>query len=88
MYVVFVFPYARLSLIITPDHCQMMRYMGMGNDSVIIIHMGGVYGDKEGALARFKENYTTKLTDEMKARLVLENDEVKSISHCILAIVY
>ncbi|PSR73228.1 hypothetical protein PHLCEN_2v10888 [Hermanssonia centrifuga] len=60
-----------------PDHCQMMRYMGLGDDSVIIIHMGskGVYGDKPSTLERFKENYKTKLTDEMKARLVLENDE-------------
>ncbi|KAI0078030.1 UV-endonuclease UvdE [Panus rudis PR-1116 ss-1] len=57
-------------------HCQMMRYMGLDQDSVIIIHMGGVYGDKESTLARFKENYTTRLTDEMKARLVLENDEI------------
>ncbi|CAL1710108.1 unnamed protein product [Somion occarium] len=57
-------------------HCQMMRYMGMGKDSIIIIHMGGVYGDKESTLARFKENYQAKLTDEMKARLVMENDEI------------
>ncbi|EED77450.1 predicted protein, partial [Postia placenta Mad-698-R] len=57
-------------------HCQMMRYMNLDQDSVIIIHMGGVYGDKDGALARFRENYMTKLTDEMKARLVLENDEI------------
>jgi UV DNA damage endonuclease len=40
------------------------------------IHMGGVYGDKETTLARFKENYTTRLPDKIKARLVLENDEV------------
>ncbi|PCH36847.1 UV-endonuclease UvdE, partial [Wolfiporia cocos MD-104 SS10] len=57
-------------------HCQMMRHMELDRDSVIIIHMGGVYGDKEGALARFRENYRTRLTDEMKARLVLENDEM------------
>ncbi|TFY51902.1 hypothetical protein EVJ58_g10319, partial [Rhodofomes roseus] len=57
-------------------HCQMMRYMGLDQDSVIIIHMGGVYGDKETTLARFKENYRTRLTDEMKARVVLENDEI------------
>ena len=68
--------------------------MGMGKDSVIVIHMGvrsifslrrqwshrideqGVYGDKPATLERFKENYTTKLSDEIKARLVLENDEV------------
>ncbi|KAF9803788.1 hypothetical protein IEO21_09564 [Rhodonia placenta] len=54
----------------------MMCYMNLDQDSVIIIHMGGVYGDKDGALARFRKNYTTKLTDEMKARLVLENDEM------------
>ena len=38
--------------------------------------MGGIYGDKETTLARFKENYTTKLTDRVKSRLVLENDEI------------
>ena len=39
--------------------------------------MQGVYGDKPNTLERFKENYTAKLTDEMKARVVLENDEVR-----------
>ncbi|KAI0786945.1 UV-endonuclease UvdE-domain-containing protein [Abortiporus biennis] len=57
-------------------HCQMMRYMDLDKDSVMIIHMGGVYGNKEETIARFKENYQTRLTDEMKARLVLENDEI------------
>ncbi|KAI0729555.1 UV-endonuclease UvdE-domain-containing protein [Fomitopsis betulina] len=57
-------------------HCQMMRYMELDQDSVIIIHMGGMYGDKETTIARFRENYRTRLTDEMKARLVLENDEI------------
>ena len=38
--------------------------------------MGGIYGDKPSTLARFKENYVTKLKDNVKARLVLENDEV------------
>jgi UV DNA damage repair endonuclease len=38
--------------------------------------MGGIYGDKESTLARFKENYTTRLSDAVKKRLVLENDEV------------
>ena len=38
--------------------------------------MGGIYGDKPSTLARFKENYTTRLSDNVKKRLVLENDEV------------
>ena len=35
----------------------------------------GVYGDKPSTLERFKENYK-QLPDNIKARLVLENDEV------------
>ena len=46
----------------------------MTNDKSI--HMGGIYGDKPTTLARFKENFTTRLTDKVKARLVLENDEI------------
>ncbi|EKM57154.1 uncharacterized protein PHACADRAFT_55137, partial [Phanerochaete carnosa HHB-10118-sp] len=57
-------------------HCQMMRYMGLGRDSVIVLHMGGVYGDKAATIARFRTTYATRLTDEMRARLVLENDEM------------
>ncbi|KAI0089018.1 UV-endonuclease UvdE-domain-containing protein [Irpex rosettiformis] len=57
-------------------HCQMMRYMGLGKDSVIILHMGGVYNDKPSTIARFRENYLNKLTQEMRDRLVLENDEM------------
>lgn len=36
----------------------------------------GVYGNKVATLERFKENYKTKLSDEIRQRLVLENDEV------------
>ena len=36
----------------------------------------GVYGDKTATLARFKDNYQKKLSDAVKRRLVLVNDEV------------
>ena len=57
----------------------MLDRMGVDKDGVMIIHMGGIFGDKEATLARFKENYL-KLSDSIKARLVLENDEVRSAS--------
>ncbi|CDO70055.1 hypothetical protein BN946_scf184601.g8 [Trametes cinnabarina] len=57
-------------------HCQMFRYMGLNQDSVMIIHMGGVFNDKQATIERFKQVYRTRLTDEMRARLVLENDEI------------
>lgn len=40
--------------------------------------MGGVFGNKEETLERFKVNYA-KLPDRIKARLVLENDEVSRL---------
>lgn len=49
--------------------------MGLDQDSVMIIHMGGTFGDKQATLERFKGNYA-KLPENIKARLVLENDEV------------
>ncbi|KAG8908806.1 hypothetical protein FRB99_003044 [Tulasnella sp. 403] len=56
--------------------CEIMDRMGLDQDSVMIIHMGGIHGDKEASLARFRENYTNKLSEKLKARLVLENDEL------------
>ncbi|KAL5519595.1 hypothetical protein ACEPAH_1278 [Sanghuangporus vaninii] len=57
-------------------HCEMMDRMGLDQDSVMIIHMGGTFGDKVTTLERFKENYTKLLSDNIKGRLVLENDEL------------
>jgi UV DNA damage endonuclease len=47
--------------------------------------MGGVFGDKAATLDRFRENYS-KLSDEIKARLVLENDDVSWTVHDLLPI--
>ncbi|KAH9974004.1 UV-endonuclease UvdE [Lactifluus volemus] len=57
-------------------HCSILKHMGIEKDGVIIIHVGGVYGDKVATLARFKENYKALLSDDIKARLVIENDEM------------
>ncbi|KAH8177058.1 UV-endonuclease uvdE domain-containing protein [Sarocladium implicatum] len=54
-------------------------------DAVMILHMGGVYGDKGATLDRFRENYQ-KLSDGVKRRLVLENDDVAWSVHDLLPI--
>ncbi len=56
-----------------------LTYMGelcelLGADA-INIHGGGVYGDKEGALARLAANIM-ELPDAVRSRLTLENDDV------------
>ena len=49
----------------------------------MILHLGGVFGDKEATLNRFRENYA-KLPQEVKNRLVLENDDVSWSVHDLL----
>lgn len=44
-------------------------------DAIMVLHLGGAYGDKEATLQRFRDNYA-KLSDPIKKRLVLENDDM------------
>ncbi|KAJ4015332.1 hypothetical protein NW752_006790 [Fusarium irregulare] len=57
----------------------------LNRDAVMVLHMGGTYGDKAATLDRFRENYA-KLSDSVKRRLVLENDDVAWSVHDLLPI--
>ena len=50
--------------------------MGLGPEAVVVIHVGGVYGDREAARERFARNYEA-LPEAARRRLVLENDDVR-----------
>jgi UV DNA damage endonuclease len=52
-------------------------------DAVMILHLGGAFGDKPATLDRFRENYAT-LSEGVKKRLVLENDDVIWSVHDLL----
>ncbi|OHW98372.1 UV damage endonuclease [Colletotrichum incanum] len=54
-------------------------------DAVMILHMGGTYGDKASTLDRFRANYA-KLSPSVKQRLVLENDDVSWSVHDLLPV--
>jgi UV DNA damage endonuclease len=53
---------------------QMLEAMGLGAEAVVVIHTGGVYGDKKGAMERFVIRYE-ELPAVARQRLVLENDD-------------
>lgn len=55
-------------------HFQMLEAMGIENESLINIHIGGAYGDKESSLERFQVNLKT-LPTRIKAIMTLENDD-------------
>ncbi|AEO55798.1 hypothetical protein MYCTH_2057317 [Thermothelomyces thermophilus ATCC 42464] len=54
-------------------------------DAVMVLHMGGVFGDKAATLDRFRANYA-KLSPSVRARLVLENDDVGWSVHDLLPV--
>src|SRR5690554_3881854 len=51
-----------------------LNALNVDDSHKLIIHIGGVYGDKEAAKARFIETYEG-LSKEVKARLIIENDD-------------
>lgn len=55
-------------------HCKLLDAMGLDSTAKVMIHVGGVYGDKEESIARFIYNYR-KLPLFVKKRFVIENDE-------------
>tara|TARA_A100001015_G_scaffold104670_1_gene116167 strand:+ start:2400 stop:3467 length:1068 start_codon:yes stop_codon:yes gene_type:complete len=64
-------------------HADVLDLMGLGDDSVMVIHGGGMYGDKLLTRERWCENYL-KLPDNVRRRLVLENcEKCFSIEDCL-----
>ena len=64
-------------------HADVLDLMGCDCHSVMVIHGGGVYGDKEKTKKRWCEQYH-QLPTHVKKRLVLENCEKNfSIQDCL-----
>ncbi|KNY26844.1 UV DNA damage repair endonuclease UvsE [Pseudobacteroides cellulosolvens] len=55
-------------------HTKFLDALGVNESNKLILHIGGVYGDKEKSAEVFKSNYL-KLPDNIKARMVIENDD-------------
>ncbi|EFQ98466.1 UV-damage endonuclease [Nannizzia gypsea CBS 118893] len=70
-------------------HAEMLNLLKlppqMDRDAVIILHMGGTFGDKESTLGRFREAYAD-LPQDIRDRLVLENDDMSWTVHDLLPV--
>jgi UV DNA damage endonuclease len=67
-------PVARRAVQDLDYHEKVLSCLGLGPEHKIILHLGGVYGDKNQAIDRFVSRYK-ELTPAVKSRLVLENDD-------------
>jgi len=55
-------------------HAQILDALGTDATSKIVLHVGGIYGDRERAIRRFIDNYRF-LPENVKKRLIIENDD-------------
>lgn len=55
-------------------HVKVLNSLGVGNEHKIVLHLGGVYGDKDKAKERFVSRYK-ELNSLIQRRLVVENDD-------------
>lgn len=55
-------------------HATFLDAMGLRAEHKIVLHVGGVYNDREASMRRFRENFEN-LPADVRRRLVLENDE-------------
>ncbi len=58
------------------SQAEMLDLMELGPEAVMIIHVGGTYGDRAASNARWVQNWK-RLPEPVRRRLVLENDDTR-----------
>lgn len=56
------------------SHMRMLRAMGLAHDARLVVHVGGAYGEKSSAIARF-HRALAELPADVAALLAVENDD-------------
>lgn len=66
-------------------HCNFLDSLGVDYTNKIILHVGGVYGDKYLSTRRFIDNFK-RLSSSAQKRLVIENDDKSYTVEDVLSI--
>lgn len=65
-------------------HAEILNLMNLDSSAKIQIHVGGIYGEKQISKKRFILNYNNLLSDNVKKRLVIENDDhLYNVKDCL-----
>lgn len=65
---------------------EILDTMGADAEARIVIHVGGLYGEREAAMARWMRTYEKELSAAARRRLILENDDISFDAADVLAI--
>lgn len=55
-------------------HCTMFELMGLDYEYKIVLHIGGMYKNKENSISRLYESFSS-LSNRIRSRIILENDD-------------
>jgi len=65
------------------SQAELLDAMELGPEAVVVLHLGGAYGDKDAAIARFVDTFP-RLSEGGRRRLVIENDEkIYTVEDCL-----
>jgi UV DNA damage endonuclease len=65
------------------SQAELLDTMEQGPEAVVVLHLGGAYGDKDAAIGRFIQNFP-RLSEAGRRRLVIENDEtLYTVQDCL-----
>ncbi len=67
------------------SQAEMLDRMECGPEAVLVVHVGGAYGDRESGRARWCESWK-RLSEPVRRRLVLENDDIRYSSADVLKV--
>ena len=65
------------------SQAEMLDLMELGPEAVMVIHVGGTYGDRQASNARWVETFHA-LPEPVRRRLVLEHDDIRFSASDIL----
>jgi UV DNA damage endonuclease len=67
------------------SQAEMLDLMECGPEAVMVIHMGGAYGDRESGWRRWAKTWK-RLGEPVRRRLVLENDDMRYSASDVLKV--
>ncbi len=65
------------------SQAEILDTMELGPEAVMVIHVGGTYGDREASNVRWVETWAT-LPEPVRRRLVLEHDDIRFSAEDVL----